>query len=205
MDGDEGSHYSREDASVPATEKSYSFEGPHGPITVVSAAGVFSHGALDKATALLLDEIMDVPEPPPGDIIDVGCGAGPVALLLAARFPGRTVRAVDTNDRATALCRRNAVANGLHNVVACRPEDVPPEARFSLVCSNPPIRVGKAELHAIIEHWFSRLTHDGSALMVVGKNLGADSLQSWITMRGWPTERIGSSKGFRILRSVVRA
>ena len=205
MDGNGGSHYFDHDQSVPVVERTYEIEGPDGPLVIVSGAGVFSHGSLDKATALLLEVIRTLPEPPPGDILDLGCGAGPVAVLLAARFPSRTVRAVDSNARAVELCARSAARNGLGNIVASLPGEVPDGTRFSLVCSNPPIRVGKTELHRILAHWLGMLTHDGTARMVVGRNLGADSLQEWLTANGWPTERTGSSKGFRLLRSVVRA
>src|SRR5699024_8102912 len=46
--------------------------------TVETASGIFSPGGLDKATAILLDE---VPQPPSsGDLLDLGCGWGPIAL-----------------------------------------------------------------------------------------------------------------------------
>lgn len=204
MSGSAGGHYFDESPSVASREKRYTIKGPGGTLEIVSDAGVFSHGSLDRATALLLEVIEELPAPPDGDILDIGCGAGPIAVLLAARFPDRTVRAVDTNTRAVELCRRNAALNGLTNLVASSPDEVPGSAVFSLVCSNPPIRIGKTELHALLSRWLARMTGDGAAYLVVGRNLGADSLQSWLTAEGWPTERIGSAKGFRLLRSVPR-
>ena len=205
MGGDSGSHYFDDSPASASDERTYSIPGPAGPLSIVSDTGVFSHGSLDKATELLLRVILTVPEPPPGDVLDIGCGAGPVAVLLAARFPERTVRAVDTNSRAVALCARNARANGLDNLVATHPDEVPGDAVFSLVCSNPPIRIGKSGLHALLERWFSRLSPGGHAYMVVGRHLGADSLQAWLNAQGWATERIGSSRGFRLLRSAARS
>lgn len=205
MSGTGGSHYFDDAPSAVSDERTYAIEGPGRELRITSDTGVFSHGSLDKATALLLDVIRELPEPPPGEILDIGCGAGPIAVLLAARFPHRTVRAVDTNSRAVSLCDRNASSNGLPNLRACHPDDVPADASFSLVCSNPPIRVGKKELHDLLTRWLDRLTPDGRAYLVVGRNLGADSLQSWLTDQGWGTERIGSSKGFRLLRCVPRS
>lgn len=204
MNGD-GGHYFDEHPASPSRESSYTFPGPHGPLTVISDSGVFSHGALDKATALLLREIASVTVPPDGDILDLGCGAGPIAFYLASQHPDRTVRAVDTNSRAVDVCSRGARENGLANVVASRPEDVPPNATFGLMCSNPPIRIGKSELHELLSRWLGRLCPNGVAYLVVGRHLGADSLQRWLNDQGWPTQRIGSSKGFRILRITPRA
>jgi 16S rRNA G1207 methylase RsmC len=85
--------------------------------------------------------------------------------------------------------------------VACTPDQVPSNATFDEIWSNPPIRIGKEALHELLLTWLPRLVPGGRAVMVVGKNLGGDSLQRWLTEQGYPTERIGSSKGFRILES----
>ena len=194
------SHYFDAEPSVTSRVMRYTIDGPLSPISVESDSGVFSHGSLDKATALLLERIADVlVDLPDGDLMDLGCGAGPIALVLAQLFPGRTVWAVDTNTRALELTSRNAAANNLPNIRAVVPSDVPGDARIAGIVSNPPIRIGKRDLHAMLGHWFSRVRDGGRALMVVGRHLGADSLQKWLGDQGWPTDRVGSSKGFRLL------
>jgi 16S rRNA (guanine1207-N2)-methyltransferase len=80
-------------------------------------------------------------------------------------------------------------------------EDVPEEVRFAAIWSNPPIRIGKQALHELLLRWLARLTERGAAIMVVQKNLGSDSLQRWLTESGWPTERLTSRHGFRVLRT----
>lgn len=169
-------------------------------VTVETAGGIFSPGGLDKATAILLDE---VPEPPSaGDLLDIGCGWGPIALTLAMLSPDATVWAVDVTERALDLTRRNAVTLGLDNVSAVRPEDVPEDLSFATIWSNPPIRIGKPAVHELMRTWLPRLAKGADAHLVVGKNLGADSLQRWIaTELGLPTDRTSSSKGFRVLRT----
>ena len=168
-------------------------------VTVETAGGIFSPGGLDKATAILLDE---VPAPPlSGNALDLGCGWGPIALTLALRSPDLDVTAVDVSERALDLTRRNAAALGCDRVTALRPEDVPAEASFDVIWSNPPIRIGKAALHELLRTWLPRLSPDGEAWLVVGKNLGADSLQRWIGDElGLTCTRAASSKGFRVLR-----
>ena len=165
--------------------------------TMVTDRGVFSHGHVDTGTALLLRE---APAPAvSGDLLDLGCGSGPLALAMAMRSPEATVWAVDPNERARDLTERNAARNGLENIRVCAPSDVPQDVEFSTIWSNPPIRVGKAALHDLLRGWMARLTDEGDAVLVVQKHLGADSLQRWMVNEGHPTERIASKSGFRLL------
>jgi 16S rRNA (guanine1207-N2)-methyltransferase len=167
-------------------------------VDVEVARGIFSPGGLDKGTAVLLEE---APDPPAsGTFLDLGCGWGPLALTLGLGSPHARVWALDVNERALDLCRRNAAALGLTRVQAATAGDVPPETRFDLIWSNPPIRVGKAVLHELLRAWLPRLSPGGVAYLVVQKNLGSDSLQRWVsTDLGMPCGRFASSKGFRVL------
>ena len=167
--------------------------------TLTTDRGVFSHGHVDTGTLLLLQS---APQPPAaGDLLDLGCGAGPISLALAKRSPAATVWALDVNERARALTEANAARNGVPNVRVVAPEDVPADIRFAAIWSNPPIRIGKQALHTLLVRWMDRLDDGGTAILVVQKHLGADSLQRWLTAHGYPTERIASRAGFRLLRS----
>ncbi|HSO65661.1 MAG TPA: methyltransferase [Ornithinibacter sp.] len=167
-------------------------------VEVEVAPGVFSPGGLDKGTAVLLEE---APAPPPtGTFLDLGCGWGPIALTLGLLSPAATVHAVDVNERALDLARRNAAALGLTGVHASTADGIPDAVRFDLIWSNPPIRVGKAALHGLMRTWLPRLAPGGVAHLVVQKNLGSDSLQRWIgTELALPCTRLASSRGFRVL------
>ena len=165
-----------------------------------TASGIFSPNHVDDGTQLLLDE---APQPPAhGHLLDIGCGWGPIALTLALESPEATVWAIDVNERALDVLRRNAARLGLSNIHAVRPEEVPTDIRFAAIWSNPPIRVGKAELHALLEHWLPRLDESAEAWLVVLKNLGADSLQRWIAahFEEFEVERAAVGMGFRLLR-----
>lgn len=163
-------------------------------------AQTFSPRRLDPGTAFLLDRAPDPPET--GTFLDLGCGYGPIAAVLARRSPSATVVAVDVNERSRALCAANAEALGLGNVEVRAPDEVRDDLHFDLIWTNPPIRVGKEALHGLLLRWFERLAPDGEAVLVVGRHLGADSLQRWLGDQGFPTERLGSKKGYRLLRSV---
>lgn len=166
--------------------------------TLITAGGIFARDGLDIATAVLLRSL----DPPVGAtrLCDLGCGYGPIAIALADHCPTATVDAVDVNDAALQLCRENAAAAGVADrVITLRPEDADPDARYDEIWSNPPIRIGKQALHELLLDWLPRLAPGGAMRMVVGKNLGADSLQTWLTGQGYPCERVASAKGFRVL------
>lgn len=168
--------------------------------TFTTATGVFSRDRLDIGTSVLLRQV----DPPRtgGTFLDLGCGYGPIACALAVEAPAATVWAVDVNNRALELTEVNAKATGIAGRVrAALPEDVPEELRFDQIWSNPAIHIGKAELHKMLLQWLGRLAPGGVAWFVVGKNLGGDSLQRWMTDQGYPCERVGSAKGFRVLRA----
>jgi 16S rRNA (guanine1207-N2)-methyltransferase len=170
-------------------------------VAVTTGAGVFSPDHVDTGTAVLL---ANTPAPPPGGhLLDLGCGWGPIALSLALRSPHATVWAVDVNERALELVRLNAESLGITNVNAVRPEDVPADVAFMTIWSNPPIRVGKNELHSLLQAWLPRLEVGSDAWLVVARNLGSDSLQRWLEAAlpgSFGITRAATSKGFRVLR-----
>ncbi len=167
-------------------------------LELTSAAGVFAHGRLDVGTAVLFRETQ--PPMSGGTFLDLGCGYGVIACALALVQPAATVWAVDVNERAVRLCGENAASLGLGDRVRpSLPDGVPAELEFDELWSNPPIRIGKQALHELLLSWLPRLAPTGRAVMVVGKNLGADSLQRWIAGAGFRCVRLGSAKGFRVL------
>jgi 16S rRNA (guanine1207-N2)-methyltransferase len=162
--------------------------------------GVFSSTGIDPGTLELLRAGSSFLPAGSGDVLDLGCGYGAIAVTVAHRNPAATVWAVDINQRALGLARANADALGLGDRIrVCPPEDVPADLFFSQIWSNPPIRVGKAVLHEMLERWLPRLAPDGLAWLVVQKHLGSDSLAGWLTSGGWAVRRVGSRKGYRVL------
>ena len=169
----------------------------HG-LNFMTDAGVFSKGELDTGTRLLLDALPDVY----GDVLDLGCGWGPIALALGFASPKADIWALDVNERALELTRRNAELNGMGNIHAATADGIPAETTFDLIWSNPPIRVGKEVLHTLLMTWLPRLNAGGAAYLVVQKNLGSDSLIPWLATQlgdGYEVSKYASSKGFRVI------
>ena len=185
-----GEHYFTAQPAASAERRTIDVDLAGRRLSVVTAGGVFSPDHVDTGTQVLLREAP--PQPAQGTFLDMGCGWGPIALSLGL---------LDVNERALELTRENAAAAGLGDLRGCLTDEVPPDVRFDLIWSNPPIRVGKAALHDLLATWLPRLTEEGEAYLVVQKNLGADSLQRWLRESlGMPCDRLAIAKGFRVLR-----
>jgi len=168
-------------------------------LVLTSGSGVFSQGRLDGGTAVLFRATRP---PTARRFLDLGCGYGVIGLALATAVPGSVVRAVDVNERAVLLANENAAALGVGDrFSAVLPDDVPEGEEYDEIWSNPPIRIGKPALHDLLLRWLPRLSTGGRAVLVVGRNLGADSLQRWLGEQGYPTARLASAKGFRVLET----
>jgi 16S rRNA G1207 methylase RsmC len=166
-----------------------------------TAGGVFSPDHLDTGTAMLLNHISEAPTT--GNLLDVGCGWGPIAIALALQAPEATIWAIDVNQRSLDLTNLNAKTLGITNIKTCLPDEVPTDLEFSGIWSNPPIRVGKSELHNILMTWLPRISPECESYLVVAKDLGADTLLKWLQSElpsEFDAQRIDTAKGFRIIR-----
>ena len=196
-------HYFSADPSAPFTRVSVTAQVWGQDLDLVTGSGVFAKGRLDIGTSVLFRET----DPPVGGrILDLGCGYGVIGLACAVAAPEAIVTGIDVNRRALLLARENAERLRVAGrFTALTPEDADPDASYDEIWSNPPIRIGKAALHELLLTWLPRLAPGGRAVMVVGKNLGADSLQRWLGEQGYPTERLASAKGFRVLETRASA
>ena len=190
-------HYFNAEPEVASARRTIEVSLADGTFRIQTDTGVFSHGRVDAGTKVLLMEAPALPAQ--GTFLDLGCGAGPMAMTMARRSPQSSVWAIDVNERARQLTRDNATSLMLTNVTVSSPDDVPQELLFDVIWSNPPIKAGKKELHDLLTRWLERLTPQGVAVLVVNKNLGSDSLAKWLGDLGWNVKRISSRQGYRVL------
>ena len=189
-------HYFTPDPTSPSTPTTHQVQVRKQQLTLAGDRGVFNHGELDWGTRVLIENAQ---VPTGGVLLDLGCGGGAIAVALAKLRPNAEVWAVDVNERAIEVARRSVKLNDLSNVRVVTVGDVPAELQFDAIWSNPPIRIGKDELHRLLREWLARLTPQGCADLVVHKNLGSDSLAKWLAAEGYVVQRHASKQGYRIL------
>lgn len=192
-------HYFSASPDSPATIREISFRVADREFMVQAASGTFSASKLDPGTSVLLSKYEEFPDS--GNVLDLGCGWGPISIAIASLQPDTKVWALDINARSLELATSNAARLGLSNFKAVTAEQIPADLRFDAIWSNPPIRIGKAALHELLKTWLPRLESGGRAMLVVQKQLGADSLLAWIQSE-FPeltSSRFSTDKGFRVL------
>jgi len=167
----------------------------------VTDAGVFSRGRVDKGTRLLIEHL---PLPAAGPVLDLGCGYGPVGVVVAAESPAARVLMVDVNERAVALARENLARNGIGNASAVVGDGFGPAAgrKFSLIVSNPPIRAGKRVVYRWVEEAYRHLEPGGRLLMVARTSQGARSLAQHMAAVFGNVREVAKGGGYRVLEAV---
>ena len=192
-------HYFSASPDSASTLREITYQVADREFAVQSASGTFSASKLDPGTSILLSKFDEFPDS--GNVLDLGCGWGPISLAIATLSPETTLWALDVNARSLELASKNAQKLGLSNIKIVTAEQVPQDLKFDAIWSNPPIRIGKAALHELLRTWLPRLESGGRAMLVVQKQLGADSLLSWIQTE-FPeltASRFSTDKGFRVL------
>jgi 16S rRNA (guanine1207-N2)-methyltransferase len=163
--------------------------------------GVFGSSGLDPGTALLIETLGVRPT---DDVLDLGCGWGPVGVAAAKAAPeGRTIL-TDVNRRAIALARRNVSRNGLENAEV-RPGSLfapVPNQTFDVIATNPPYHAGRELVLRLLTEAPQHLK-DGGRLLVVGKgSQGILFYQSWLSEH-WAesVEVLARGGGYRVVEA----
>ena len=194
-------HYYSKTQKVESNPKYWDFILNNQSFRFKTDNGVFSKREVDFGSRLLI-ETFEEPNIE-GDILDVGCGYGPIGLSAAKKMPSRLIHMVDINERALELARENAELNDLNNVKiyeSDRLENVG-GAKFAVILTNPPIRAGKQIVHDIFEQSVERLHSGGNLWVVIQKKQGAPSAIEKLTELFAEVETVVKKKGYYILRA----
>jgi 16S rRNA (guanine1207-N2)-methyltransferase len=142
-----------------------------------SDAGVFSKYRIDNGTKLLIEALRL--EENQRQILDLGCGYGPIGLIIASLLPNALVYMSDINERAVGLARNNAALNQIGNVRIAAGAGLTPFVgeKFDLIVTNPPIRTGKGNIYAMIDQSAAALNPGGWFVAVVATKQGAKSYE----------------------------
>ncbi|GAE31478.1 class I SAM-dependent methyltransferase [Halalkalibacter hemicellulosilyticus] len=191
-------HYYSEKPTVESDVKEWSVNLKGKDFLFASDRGVFSKEGIDFGSRLLI-ETFEMPSFA-GDIVDVGCGYGPIGLSVASMDSSRVVHMVDVNERALALAKDNAKRNRCGNVEIYKSDCLTQvKGTFAAIVTNPPIRAGKKVVHTIFEQASSLLREQGELWVVIQKKQGAPSAIERLKQLFNSVEVVVKKKGYFIL------
>jgi 16S rRNA (guanine1207-N2)-methyltransferase len=195
-------HYYSQKPDVVSNPKFWDFTLKGRTFRFKSDNGVFSKKEVDFGSRLLV-ESFNLDEAVEGDILDVGCGYGPIGISIAAAYPDRTIEMIDINSRAVELSKENAASNAIANVKIYESDRFEKVAsnHFAAILTNPPIRAGKSVVHEILEESYRSLVAGGELWVVIQKKQGAPSAMDKMEQLFGNVEVPVKKKGYYILLS----
>ena len=195
-------HYYSQKPDVESNPKFWDFKLKGRTFHFKSDNGVFSKKEVDFGSRLLV-ETFNLNEAVNGNILDVGCGYGPIGISIAAAYPERTVEMIDINSRAVELSKENAASNGIANVKVYESDrfEKVGSKPFAAILTNPPIRAGKSVVHEILEESYRNLVAGGELWVVIQKKQGAPSAMDKLELLFGNVEVAVKKKGYYILLS----
>jgi 16S rRNA (guanine1207-N2)-methyltransferase len=169
-----------------------------------SDAGVFSKHRIDSGTKLLIASLKLGEEQ--RQILDLGCGYGPIGLVIARLLPQTIVFMSDINERAVGLAKINATKNQISNVRIAAGAGLTPFTgeKFDLIVTNPPIRTGKANIYAMVDQSWVALNADGWFVAVVATKQGAKSYERKLAEVFQNVVEWEKGGGYRVIASQKR-
>lgn len=191
------SHYFENDEFVKDEPATVHFTIRNRNYSLQSNAGVFSKDKLDTGTSILLDTVLDY-ENNPSSCLDLGCGIGPIGIVLLSNWKDTEMTMIDVNQRAVELSKQNLKSNHLEATVLC--QDGIKEGVFDCILLNPPIRTGKKMIYSLFDQCMDHLSDDGRFWIVIRKQHGAQSAVSYLESKGFTVQRMNRDKGYWILK-----
>ncbi|MBB6451447.1 16S rRNA (guanine1207-N2)-methyltransferase [Geomicrobium halophilum] len=194
-------HYYNEQPQVQSDEQAFETSIRNDKFSFTSDRGVFAKGGIDFGSRLLIEAFV---EPDIyGQILDMGCGYGPIGIALA-KITGRDVTMTDINERAVQLAEKNITQNNapwVRVVAGDLYSGLGNDERFAVIVTNPPIRAGKAVVHRMISEAGNYLLADGSLWMVIQKKQGAPSAKKKLQELYEEVNVVEKDKGYYVFKA----
>lgn len=195
-------YYSKTQENVKSEPNIYTFNFKDHTFKFHTDAGVFSKDYIDYGSFALLKAFE--PNHLEGNILDMGAGYGPIGIVLSKLYHKHVIMA-EINERAYNLNQKNIKENDADCEVYWSDLYEKLEGmEFVSIVTNPPIRAGKAIVHAIYDGAYSHLTFGGELWVVIQKKQGAPSSKEHIEEVFGNCEIITRDKGYYILKAVKR-
>lgn len=197
--------YFSNDSSVASKRRTLTLDIDSMHLEFLSDNGVFSKNKIDEGSEFFIKTL--IPLHLSGNILDLGCGYGPIGLSIAMTSKSATVELADVNLRALALCKENAKKYNLTDRVTILQSDIYSniEGKYDYILINPPIRAGKKVTYAMYEGALTRLNQDGSLFIVIRKAQGAESASKYIKSLFGNVSLISRKKGYYVYQAKKEA
>ena len=188
-------HYYTQSPRSRSEERRFETEFAGETYTFLYDNGVFSKGRLDDGTRILLEALPAIG----GDVLDLGCGWGPVGTILGHRYPKARILMTDVNERALELAGKNLLLNRVTNAQTRESDGFAGiEERFDCIVTNPPIRAGKQLIYALFDEALGHLKLGGALYIVIRRQQGAESALRYLEKAD--AEVIEREKGYWVIR-----
>ena len=163
--------------------------------------GVFSKNRIDEGSYIFLKILL--PLQLDGNILDLGCGYGPIGLTLALNSSKARVTLADINSRALALASKSSVMWNLSSRVTIVQSDIYENIKgpFDSIVVNPPIRAGKAVINEMFSGAKQHLIDGGSLYVVIRRKQGAESALKYIETVFENVSVLHKEKGYWIIKA----
>lgn len=194
-------HYYTNNPNAESKPRRWNFPLRGFTFTFETDAGVFSKSEVDFGSRVLID-LFEMPDVA-GDILDVGCGYGPIGLSIAKSFPTREIHMMDVNDRALGLAKKNADINGVQNVQIYESDalSIVNTHNIAAVLTNPPIRAGKQTIFKFYDRAFELLVERGELWIVIQKKQGAPSTIDHLAKNFSEVNIVDKVRGYWIIKA----
>jgi 16S rRNA (guanine1207-N2)-methyltransferase len=192
-------YYSQDNDLIKSNEKLVYVNIKEKKLAFLTDHGVFSKSGLDFGSRLLIETVIDIKAE---NVLDVGCGYGPIGIAYKMFNPEANLVMTDVNDRALKLAKKNTELNRIRAEIYFSDSFSEIDSEFNLILTNPPIRAGKKVIYQIFSDAHQYLKAEGQLIFVMNKKHGAPSAIKECESIYSLVEVINKKSGYYIIKCI---